>query len=496
MSETSLSKSPLLPSIPPDTTLLALQNISKYFRGVTALSRVSFSIGPGEVITLLGSNGAGKSTLLKILCGLLQPDTGELQSNGRLIRFHTPKEAATHGIRLVTQEPELFDDLSLLENVALSLEKPLFKAIGPITKNLRNSLPRLLADTDPTITIDSDVRALSLSQRQVLALLSTVAAQPRLLLLDEPTASLSEEESVPVIRTIKRAISKGSAVVLATHRPDLVNALAHRVLVLRDGLLVEDLEVTDHNRDQVRAYITPRFTRFISSVNKPHPKPALEVASQEVNSRTSVPLVVYKGESLGLIGNPLWQLSTFLRRLAGIQPGKFINIGRSPYTFCSPKGAISRGIIYVPSDRQYEGIFANLSIAENLLIAIWAQRSSLSIVSKRKLTDEARALSRTLPISSSDLRKSAFTLSGGNQQKVILSRLLALNPHVLILDNSTRGLDTFGRTDLAKTLAEFCSAGGACLVSASEQDYLASITHKIIELFLDVKQEGVSDNPP
>jgi ABC-type sugar transport system ATPase subunit len=486
MLKTAPSKLSLLPSNSANTALLALEDISKRFRGVTALSRITFNISPGEVITLLGSNGAGKSTLLNILSGLLQPDAGELRIEGLLARLRSPKEATKHGIRLVTQEPELFDDLSLLENVSLSLRQSSFRSVRPILRHLRSVLPQLLADTDPTITIDSDIRTLSLSQRQVLVLLSAIVAQPRLLLLDEPTASLSEEESIPVISAIRRAISNGAAVVFATHRLDLVNALARRVLVLRDGSLIEDVSVTEQNKDRIRAHITPKFTRHVDPADKPSSRPVIEVDSRKIGSRTNIPFVIHEGESLGLSGSPLWQLSVLLRHLAGISIDRCLDSPNDKHaqTFCSPQEAIASGVAYVTSDRRHEGIFADLSIAENLLMALLAQRASFSIVSRRSLTEQARAISSTLPFTSSDLWKPAVTLSGGNQQKVILSRLLAVEPRVLILDNSTRGLDTPGRTDLAKTLASYCSAGGACLVSASERDYLLLITHRIIDVYL------------
>ncbi len=465
--------------------LFALEGISKRFRGVTALSGVTFHVSPGEVITLLGSNGAGKSTLLNILSGLLQPDTGELLIEGRPVRLRSPREATKRGIRLVTQEPELFDDLSLLENVSLSIRQSLFGKVGPVLRHLRSVLPQLLADIDPTINISSEVRTLSLSQRQVIVLLGAIIVRPRILLLDEPTASLSEEESMPVISAIRRAISAGAAVLFATHRLDLVNALAHRVLVLRDGSLVEDVNVTDQNKEEIRTHIIPQFTSYVGSAAPLSSQAVLKVASQEVGSRMNTPFVVHKGESLGLTGGPLWQLSALLRHLAGISTYKSRADSRdnSSQTFSSPKEAIASGVAYVTSDRRQEGIFADLSIAENLLMAVLAQRRNFSIVSRRQLAKQARAIASTLPFTSSDLLNLASTLSGGNQQKVILLRLLAVEPRVLILDNSTRGLDTVGRTDLAKTLAKYCLTGGACLVSASELDYLVLVTHRIITVY-------------
>jgi ribose transport system ATP-binding protein len=459
--------------------------VSKRFPGVTALSRVTFNIVAGEVIALLGPNGAGKSTLMSILSGLIQPDDGELKIEGRPVHFHDPMEAIKSGIRLVTQEPELFADLSLLENVALSVRPSPFNRIRPILKHLRNVLTQLLANVDPTISLESDIRTLSLAQRQVLVLASAIIAQPRLLLLDEPTASLSEEESGPVIGAILSAIASGTTVVFATHRLDLVDALARRVLILRDGLLAQDIEVTDHSRDKIRSHIAPRFTRRVRAADQPSFRPTLEVESLELGSRVSNPFVVHERESLGLTGSPLSLLSALLRHLAGISTG---NNRDKPsfntlHSFRSPQEAINSGVAYVTSDRRNEGIFPDLSIAENLLMALLAQRGSFSIISRRSLTLQADTISSALPFTSSDLWKSAATLSGGNQQKVILLRLLATEPRLLILDNSTRGLDIPGRSDLAKTLNSYCSTGGACLVSAPELDYLSFITTRIIDIY-------------
>lgn len=466
------------------SVLVDVQRLEKTYANVRALKGVTFDIAQGEVVALLGLNGAGKTTLLRILGGLMAPDSGEIVVDGRPVLYSDPSDAISDGIVLVTQEPELCDDLSVLDNVWLGVETGVWwRTVAASQASIRPRFRNLLSELGlQYIDMEGPCGNLPLAIRQSIVLGRAFLSGARLLLLDEPMTSMSSSDSATLLKAIRHIATAGASVLLSTHRLDLAREIADRVLVLRDGALVGDLRDQEVGKALAEPPMPPH--KRLGNCEQPA-APVFQLLNGCAGALKGVSFTVSEGEIVALDGPPLADLSLLLRGLAGLGSldGGEVLVSGITASIATAAQALDAGIAYVTSDRRGEGIFEGLSIAENIAIGVagsLANRFGILLPSAENAIAQAFAVK--LRLVGPELCDDAASLSGGNQQRVVLARVLATRPSVLLLDNATRGLDSVGRGDLATCVRNFCRDGGACIVSAAEHTFLSAIADRIVML--------------
>ena len=463
--------------------LFSAAEITRSFAGVQALRGVSFELRKGEVHALVGENGAGKSTLIKIMTGALQPDSGTLTLDGRVLTHHNPAQARALGIAVVYQQPALFPHLTVAENIALSLEGGgLWRRVDWKSRaaRARQLLERAGAAIDPGRL----VATLSMPEQQIVEIAKAIGAEARVLILDEPTASLTEREVESLFRVIAALRDQGVGIVYISHRLEEISAIADRVTVLRDGRTIGMRQVKEVDRAEL---IRLMVGREISAIFPKREVPIGEVALETRGLRCDaggvrdVSLSVRGGEILGLaglVGSGRTQLAETLFGLTPADTGEILLRGR-PVRIGSPAQAIALGMGYVPEDRRQHGVVLELPIAFNATLA------SLAAVSRRGMIDTAgerrtaRAFVERLRIKTSSLYAETGSLSGGNQQKVALARWLAIAPSVLILDEPTQGVDVGSKSEIHALMIDLAERGVAIIMISSELPEILGMSDRI-----------------
>jgi inositol transport system ATP-binding protein len=473
--------------------LLRLDDIGKRFPGVVALDGVSLDIRAGEVHGLLGENGAGKSTLLKIVSGAQRPDTGSILWNGEPIALATPHQAQARGIVTIYQEFNLVPDLSIAENVYIGRE--------PIRGGLID-WPRLRRDTAAVtrrIGLDLDpmlpVRFLSVAEQQMVEIARALSMQSKLIIMDEPTSALSEAEVTRLLRIMDGLRADGLGVIFVTHRLSEATSICDRVTVLRDGKLVGTRAVAGLNMDELIRMMVGR------SAEQLYRRPAIRHAggavrlsvrglgNQGVATRGTIlhdiSLDVRQGEILGIAGLVGAGRTEFARAVFGadaILTG-IIEVDGVPVRLRTPRDAIRAGIGLVPEDRKLQALFLAQAVRSNFSIAALAQFLSLGIFTRERA--EAAALEtyrKALKIRMSSGEQAIVNLSGGNQQKVVLARWLALKPKVLIVDEPTRGVDIAAKAEVHELLDDLARSGIAVIAISSELPEVLAISDRIVTM--------------
>jgi rhamnose transport system ATP-binding protein len=452
--------------------LLQLSDITKSFGAVRALKGVSFDLRPGEVHALLGENGAGKSTLIKIITGAHQPDSGAIEIEGQKIQRLTPASAHASGIAAIYQQPALFPDLSVAENIALALEKPsAFRAIRWPARGNRAAelLKRIGANIDPRL----EVRQLSMPEQQLVEIARAIGTGARILILDEPTASLTKKEVELLYAVIRDLRSRGVGMIYISHRLEEIFSLADRVTVLRDGESVGTNPIDSINEAQLIRMMVGREVSTIYPVSESQPTNGA-LSLKNVGCKTAgianASLELRMGEILGLAGLVGAGRTELARVLFGITPadcGEVVVNGRT-VQIRSPREAIERGIAYVPEDRRRHGVILQMPIAANITMSIHRETFPggwLRFDAERALAEN---YVRDLAIKASSVGAPAATLSGGNQQKVALARWLAANPKILILDEPTQGVDVGAKAEIHKLIRRLAAQGMAVLMISSD----------------------------
>jgi rhamnose transport system ATP-binding protein len=485
--------------------LLELRNIAKKFGAVQALRGVSFDLKPGEVHALLGENGAGKSTLIKVITGAHAPDSGAITIDGTVAAQLSPSSARAHGIAVIYQQPALFPDLSVAENMALVLEKP--SAFTKVNwRDRRRRGAELLSRVGADIDTETEVRDLSMPEQQLVEIARALALGARILIMDEPTASLTAREVELLLRLIKDLRSQGVGIIYITHRLEEVFEVADRVTVLRDGESVGTREVNQARQDRAPGLGEPTSRpgsspitltkaelirmmvgRELSTIFPPaEGKPADVVLAVEnlgclVSGIHNVSFELRAGEILGLAGLVGAGRTELARILFGITPADAgtISLDRKQIRIDSPQRAVAAGIAYVPEDRRRHGVILEMNIAANTTLAIHHMifpRAWLRFGAERLL---AQDFIRDLGIKAPSPETRAGNLSGGNQQKVALARWLAARPRVLILDEPTQGVDVGAKTEIHKLIRQLAAKGLAVLMISSELPEILGMSDRI-----------------
>jgi galactofuranose transport system ATP-binding protein len=470
------------------TARIEMLGVSKAFPGVRALERVDFSVQPGEVHALMGENGAGKSTLIKIMTGAVRRDEGEIRLDGREADIGTPGEARALGIGAVYQEVNLVAAMSVTKNLTLGRQPRRFGLISwrEARKRALEKLGRLKVDID----VERPLGSYSVAVQQLIAIARALEDDTRVLVLDEPTASLDANETELLFQVVRDLKQRGIAIVFITHFIDQVYEIADRISVLRNGRLVGAAPTAGLPPLKLISLMLGRELERVeeqlaAETPTPQGEPVL-VAEGLGRRRTMAPfdLSLREGEVVGLAGL-LGSGRTEVAKLifGAIRPDSGrLEIGGAPATRHSPRQSLLKGMAFCPEDRKAEGIFAELSVRENIVLALQSKRGWLRRLPQKEQDSLAAEMIRTLGIATSDADKPVGQLSGGNQQKVVLARSLVSGPRILILDEPTRGIDVGAHAEIIMLIRNLCARGLALLVASSELDELVTVSSRIAVL--------------
>ena len=476
---------------PSDTPLLLARAVTKSFPGVRALDAVDFTLRRGEIHTLMGENGAGKSTLIKVLTGVYARDGGDFLLDGQPIHPQSPLEAQRLGISTVYQEVNLIPFLSVAENISLGREPKRFGFLrwGEINRRAREALARLdLHHVDVTRPLNSYPVAI----QQLVAIARAVDVQAKVLILDEPTSSLTAAEVERLFTVMRRLKNDGLGIVFVSHFLDQVYAISDRLTVLRNGRFVGEYEAAKLPRLELIARMLGRDVDEVRQLTTKHAETAPVdhrplVRVQGLGRRGSVnPLdfEIRSGEIVGLAGLLGSGRTETARLLFGIDTPDSgqLHVEQVPVSVRSPRKAIALGFGFTPEDRKTDGIVPSLSIRENVILALQARRGWLRPLSGAKQHELADHYVKALNIATPDAEKPIGELSGGNQQKALLARWLASQPRLLIVDEPTRGIDVGAKAEIEKLLAGLCNQGMGVLFISSELEEVARDCHRVIVL--------------
>ncbi|WP_374313060.1 sugar ABC transporter ATP-binding protein [Dongia sp.] len=466
---------------------LDMRNIGKSFANIRALSNVSFSVRGGEIHALMGENGAGKSTLMKILSGAYSADPGgEIRLRGELVAISGPLAGRRHGIAVIYQELSLAPNLTVAENIFLGEEKRRYGFID--RKAMEAAAAPLLRRLDAPFLANARVAGLSIAERQLVEIARALAGHPRILVMDEPTTSLSAREATRLFAIIRQLKSEGIAIVYISHRMAEVYELADRVSVLRDGTLIGTL---DKGEITAPALVRMMVGRELSSFyTKEHRHPSADrMAVLEVENIhddkfiKNCSLSVKAGEVVGLAGLVGSGRTELARLIYGADPkaGGRILVDGAECQIATPLQAIKSGIVYLTEDRKALGLFLDMTIRENIAISVLDEDAIAGgILNLRSARDRAAAAIKSLGIRTLNSAVTVGSLSGGNQQKVLLSRLLETKPRVLLLDEPTRGIDVGAKSQIYHIIDELARAGAAVLVISSELPEIVGISDRVL----------------
>ncbi|MBD8066748.1 sugar ABC transporter ATP-binding protein [Devosia sp. PTR5] len=465
--------------------VLEARGVVKVFGNHVALDKVNFGLMPGEVHALLGENGAGKSTLIKVLTGAYQPDGGEVLVESQPVTLNNPQHAQTYGIGTVYQEVNLLPNRSVAENLYLGHQPTRYGFVDRrrMERDARTVLARYGLDLDP----GSELGTHSVAVQQIVAIARAVELSGKVLILDEPTASLDRNEVERLFDVVRSLKAQGLAVVFITHFLDQVFAIADRVTVLRNGRLIETRALTDVTRTDVVRLMLGKDISFSGATALEEARPAGEVLLDFRNygrKRSVHPfnLTIHKGEVIGVAGLLGSGRTEMARIMFGADPADEgeVRVAGQKTAIDNPTDAISRGFGFCPEDRKAEGIFGELSVRENIVIALQGKLGWFSALNRDEQMEIAGRFGEAMDIRAASLDMPVKLLSGGNQQKVILSRWLATDPAFLILDEPTRGIDVGAHAEIVRTINRLRDEGLALVVISSELDEVVAYSSRIV----------------
>ena len=455
-------------------SLLKAIDVSKSYAGVTALKSVSFELERGEVQALVGENGAGKSTLIKILTGAVPPDSGRLEFEGRPIAANNPHLSRLLGIAAIYQQPSLFPDLTVAENIALATEtrKP-FRRVdwGARRIRCRELLARVGSDINPHAIVSS----LSMPQQQIVEIAKALGAKAKVLILDEPTASLAEREVQNLFRVIRDLRAHGVGLIYISHRLDEILEIADRVTVLRDGCVIETRPMRDVTSAELIRLMVGR------ELAAAFPKREVALGEVVLELRGRMNLSVRAGEIVGIAGLVGAGRTELAETLFGLHPaaGLEVSLRHRVIHIDSAAKAVELGIAYVPEDRRRHGLIMEMPVAANLTLANLKAIASNGLLNFQRERKLAWQIKEDLSIKTPSVEIAVDHLSGGNQQKVVIGRWLATNPAVLILDEPTQGVDVGAKSEIHRIMGELAARGLAILMISSELPEILGMSDRI-----------------
>jgi rhamnose transport system ATP-binding protein len=463
--------------------ILELKNISKSFSGVEVLHKVALTLKPGEVHALLGENGAGKSTLIKVITGVHRPDSGDILLDGQVVHFNDTWETRRAGITAIYQELSLFPDLNVAENIFVGAQP--VAAGGRIDwRKLYKKADELLNSLGVHLDLRQKARSLSIAQQQMVEIARAFSLNARILIMDEPTSSLTLNEVADLFRLVRRLREEGKAIIFISHRLEELFEIADRVTVLRDGTYVDTRLMKDVTRDDlIRMMVGRTITNLFP---KQDVKPGEVVLELENLTRAGafrdISFTLRKGEILGMAGLVGAGRTNVARAIFGVEPatGGQIKIDGRKVTVTSPQQAIELGLAYVPEDRQLHGLIPAMHITSNISLPMLRKFSRSGWVNFKKERKASYDAARQMEVRANNIWQRARELSGGNQQKVVLAKWLATQPRILILDEPTRGIDVGTKAAVHALMSKLASEGMAILMISSELPEVLGMSDRIL----------------
>ncbi len=467
----------------PEAPLLEMRGITKRFSGVTALDNVSLSVGRGEVVALCGENGAGKSTLMKILGGVHQPDAGEIILDGRPTKVSGVADAIKLGIAFIHQELNVLGNLDVASNVFLGREPR--NALGLVNSK------KIHADAEPFVRrlgLDISTRTrldrLSIAQQQMVEIAKALSLNARLIIMDEPTSSLTVAETTRLIDLVCDLSKQGVSVIYISHRLGEIEQCADRAVVLRDGKNAGELGPNEATHDKVVSLMVGReIKNYYVHSDAPKTPGFFKVrgVSSSLYPRKTVSFDSARGEILGFAGLVGAGRSEIARVIAGMDhcPAKKITLDGKTVPIASPRDAIEHGIFLVPEDRRVEGLIVEMSVRENVSLPSLKDFSRFGLISRKRESDAARRQVDSLRIKTPGVEARVRNLSGGNQQKVVLGKWLTMDPRVMIFDEPTRGIDVGAKAEIYRLIRDLAVRGAVILVISSDMEEILNISDRI-----------------
>ncbi|WP_041081547.1 sugar ABC transporter ATP-binding protein [Thermotoga profunda] len=471
--------------------LLTAKAITKRFPGVLALDAVDFEVHRGEILSLIGENGAGKSTLIKVLSGVYRKDAGEISLNGEKIEFHHPSDAFKNGISVIHQELNVCDNLTVAENLFLGYE---------ITKGKRYNLTSIVDDSSmehkaqelleiigARFSPQTLVRNLSTAQRQMVEICKALTRSPRIIFMDEPTSSLAVGEVKKLFEIIRMLKDKQISVVFVSHKIDEVMEISDRIIVMRDGKRVGTLQNNEFNADSIIRLMVGRDIEYFPHVETKPQDVLLEVKNLTWENKVkNVSFTLRRGEVLGFAGLIGAGRTETMHLLFGINKKEAgeIYINGKKAEINSPHEAIKHGIGLIPEDRKLQGLILRMTVKDNICLPILKKISKIQFILDDKTeVDISESFVKRLSVKTPSIHQVVENLSGGNQQKVVLSKWLATNSEIIIFDEPTRGIDVGTKAEIHRMIRELAVKGKGVIMISSELPEILNLSDRIVVMW-------------
>lgn len=463
--------------------VLELRNISKTFPGVKALDSVELQLYPGQVTALIGENGAGKSTLVKVLTGIYAPDGGEILIDDAPVTMQAATDAKRHGISAIHQEAVMFDELTVTENIFINNQnRNIFGLLD--WKLMRKRAKTLLEYLDVNVDPNIPLRELSVAHKHLVSFAAALSVSSSIVIMDEPTASLSHHEIQELYRLVRRLRDEGKAILFISHKFDEIFEICDRYTVFRDGQFVGSGGIADVTQDDLVAMMVGR------TVSQIYPKEQTTIGDTVMSVKglshptefADIDFDLRKGEILGFYGLVGAGRSEVMQALFGLTPTSSgsMELNGKPFKPRTPGDAVDQGLVYVPEDRQHQGAILTLPIFQNITLPQLSGLSRSGFIDMAREYDVAREYATRLQLKASSLSENVENLSGGNQQKVVIGKWLATNPNVIIVDEPTKGIDIGSKAAVHKFMGELVAQGLSVIMVSSELPEVMGMADRVI----------------
>lgn len=463
--------------------LLEVRGITKRFPGVIALENVSLAIGRGEVVALCGENGAGKSTLMKILGGVYQPDAGEILIDGQPVKISGVNDSMKHGIAFIHQELNVLGNLDVAANVFLGREPRNALGLIDAKKIYAGTLPflkRLGLDVSTRTRLDN----LSIAHQQMVEIAKALSLNARLIIMDEPTSSLTLSETKRLLELVRELSAQGVSIVYISHRLVEIDECADRVVVLRDGRNAGELSEAEASHDKLVSMMVGREIKNFYVQSHAEKTPGyfkVRNASSPLHPGKTVSFDAARGEILGFAGLVGAGRSEMAKAISGLEvsPQKEVFLDGKRLSINAPRDAIDSGIYLAPENRRTEGLVVEMSVRENITLPSLASYSNFGLISQGRERQAAARQVGALKVKTPSTESRVLNLSGGNQQKVVLGKWLAMAPRVMILDEPTRGIDVGAKAEIYRLMRELADGGAVILMISSDMEEVLNVSDRI-----------------
>ncbi len=471
---------------------LELKNISKNFHGVNALQDVNFQLKPNSIHALLGENGAGKSTLVKILCGVYQPDGGSIFLNGNQVTIADPAKSLALGISAIHQESVMFDELTVTENIFIG--NHITKSNGLIDwKAMRIKTQKILDDLEANILPDEKIKDLSIAQRHIVQISRSLIHDADIVIMDEPTASLSQKEINELYEIIRNLKKQNKSIIFISHKLDEVMEVCDEYTVLRDGALINADLISNTNKDQLITHMAGR------EINQIFPKNIVTIEDEIFSVKNLYKKTQFKNINFnlrkkeilgfyGLVGSGRSEVMKSIFGITKLDEGEIIFKNNS-LKIKDPSDAIKNGIVYLSEERQNLGMTGLMSVKDNINMAIMEKNSDLFVINNQKETENAAEMQEKLNIKVSYWSQLTQSLSGGNQQKTVIAKWLSTKPEVLILDEPTKGIDVRSKSAVHEFMGELVENGMSIIMVSSELTEILGMCDRVVVMYKGLIKE-------